>query len=62
MKRINGIIDHLCNEITKLKSQNVFSELDIMRLDKDAMIEKMQAIINKVPEKFYADILYDKIS
>ena len=33
-----------------------------MRLDKDAMIEKMQSIINKVPPKFYADILYDKIS
>ena len=26
------------------------------------MIEKMQSIINKVPPKFYADILYDKIS
>nr|QEE16236.1 protease TldD [Candidatus Prometheoarchaeum syntrophicum] len=49
-------------EITKLKSQNVFSEFDIMRLDKDAMIEKMQEIINKVPPKYYADILYDKIS
>ncbi len=33
-----------------------------MRLDKDAMIEKMHSIINKVPSKFYADILYDKIS
>ena len=33
-----------------------------MRLDKDAMIEKMQEIISKVPPKFYADILYDSLS
>ena len=33
-----------------------------MRLDKDAMILKMQAIIDKVPPKFYADILYDSLS
>ncbi len=45
-----------------MKSKNIFFELDIMRLDKDAMIEKMQEIINKIPQKFYADILYDSLS
>ena len=33
-----------------------------MRLDKESMVEKMQEIINKVPPKFYADVLYDSLS
>ncbi len=33
-----------------------------MRLDRETMILNMQEIINKVPSKFYADILYDKLS